>query len=108
MRHRIANATDLRLNLDRIAAPRDESDFIFLEGIGPQDWEGCIESHLPRHCPVCGGNPLPLNRYCARCDRTGVDGRVTLPGLAVGSCLDPTWHAEPTRYVPEGKLRGGR
>lgn len=47
-------------------------------------------------CKACGGDPTGTGggkRYCLRCDRSSLDGRVTFPGLAVDERPDPDWHA---------------
>lgn len=56
-------------------------------------------------CPVCRGVDLPASHYCLACDRCGLDGLRDLPGLPVGSAIDPDYPAEPTRYAGEPLLR---
>lgn len=108
---RIRNATDLGVDLDRVAdRPRAPSFGLFLEGSGPWDWEawdheGTRARRWP--CAVCGGGPLRRTWYCPACDRAGTDGRVLYPGLPVGSHLNEDWEAEPTVYVRHPRLKGG-
>lgn len=111
---RIRNATDLDLDLDRIAVvpatPRGPRFSVVLEGSGPWCWEQWDHAGTRRKewpCAVCGGGALPRTWYCAACDRAGTDGRMTYPGLPVGRYLDPDWEAEATIYVSDERLKGG-
>jgi hypothetical protein len=109
-RRSMTTFTDANIKEDRIISPGyiAGDDWCYLEGSGPWDWEGVDEPVIRRRCPVCGSLPLRRREYCARCDRAGLDGRVTYPGLAVDSAPDPTYPAQGTKYQPSGKLRGGR
>ena len=53
-------------------------------------------------CPVCRGLPLAPKMYCIGCDRSGLDGRVTFPGLDPDEARDPEW--SPPEWV---EVRGG-
>lgn len=110
MRHGVRTATDLGIDLDRIAVvpatPRGPRFLVMLEGSGPWDWEAW-EGNNPVPCPVCQGRRLPRSWMCLRCNRMGTDGQVSYPGLPVGQYLDPQWVAEPTVFVRHAQLRGG-
>lgn len=106
---RTFTATDLRLDMDTIAAPPTAADgWIILGGV--RAWEAsehdAVRSGVAR-CPVCGGAPRPSNRYCSFCDAAGLDGRVSYPGLGVDESPDPDYPREGPAYRP-GVLRGGR
>jgi CTP:molybdopterin cytidylyltransferase MocA len=127
-RLRLRNATDLRINLDHIAAPTASRQWIFLDGCEP--WvaqehvdamvaeaehlapsEAALEEQTP--CPVCGGKDLPPSRYCSACDRAGLDrlvdrGKLAYPGLRPNTAPNPDWPETPPAYRPDPVLRGGR
>lgn len=115
MGKKIRNATDLGLDLDRIAARRVPRDWMYIDGVEPWSMadEALYRAGLAR-CKGCGrhrddGPVSPASRYCGRCDSAGLDGRVNYPGEEVGSRIDPDYPAEPTK-VPaiRNGLRGGK
>lgn len=55
-------------------------------------------------CPVCGGR-VRRRAYCAWCDKCGLDGRRSYPGLPVGYAM-ADGPATATVYR-RGRLRGG-
>lgn len=107
MRRRILLASDLRLDLDGLVAPKPVREWIYLDGVGP--WEAATHDDVSAGtvpCPVCGGRPLPASRYCSLCDHAGLDGRVAYPGLPVDTQPHPDYPQAPRAYRP-GKLKGG-
>lgn len=107
MSRREIPATDLRLNLDRIADPKSELGWTYLYGC--EAWEGWLHDATREErciCPVCRDHPKPTH-YCLHCDRTGLDGKTNFPGEPIGSRINEEYHAEPTSYHPHPDLRGG-
>lgn len=103
---RLINATDLRLDLDQWPEVRYPQTFILL-GIG-RAWSmyEIAEALLGiKPCPECGGRPLGPRCYCLLCDRSGLDGRVELPGLQVDSCPNQEWIAEMEQQRARGHTR---
>lgn len=85
-----------------------EPGFIFIAGC--TSWE--MAPHAAAFlgiglCPICEGGDLRRKHYCLGCDRTGLDGRITFPGLEVDEAPDPEWHASASVYDPEPGLDGG-
>lgn len=106
---KIRTATDLGIDLDRIAARRVPREWVYLDGCAP--WEAAEHDAVHEGaapCPVCGGLPLAPSRYCAYCDRAGLDGQATYPGYPVDYAPDPHYPRDTaTRYAPDRRLRGG-
>lgn len=100
--------TDLKIDPGRIIDTRPGPDWIFLEGC--EAW--IMSAHAAAFlglgpCPVCHGGELRRKHYCSGCDRTGLDGLATFPGLDVDECPNPDWHASGSVYDPEPGLAGG-
>lgn len=112
MGRRVSRAGDLNLDLDKLPArPVSDADgaWVYLEGCEP--WEALIHDATMEGrcaCPVCKEHPK-RRHYCLHCDRTGLDGRATFPGLSVDAAPDPTYPSPGTSYKPpQDGLKGGR
>jgi hypothetical protein len=112
---RTFNATDLGINLDRIADNRAPSQWIYLEGI--ETWQRLKADRYRAgvdRCQVCGryktSKPVrPASRYCLACDSAGLDGVARYPGLDVDSAPNVDYDgATPTTYSPDPTLSGGK
>lgn len=105
-------ATDLGrdFNLDRFIRRGYEDPTIFLEGSVAWSMSDDFATRLGMEpCRACGGRDLRRNEYCARRDRSGLDGRVIFPGLKVDERPDQDYEAEPEpRPVPAPTARKAR
>jgi hypothetical protein len=107
---RTINATDLKHDLASFPDDRYASGFVFLVGIGPWSMSEAFASTVLKvvPCHVCRGRRLKRNEYCLGCDRTGIDGLCSLPGLDVDEAPDEEWSATPRVYRPRrSDLAGG-
>lgn len=104
----IVNATDVGLDLDRLAEPRRPPDVFILVGIADA-WS--MFEHARAFlglapCPECHGRPLGRLEYCLACDRAGIDLLgLELPGLAVDSHPDQAWLEEREKRRARGGTR---
>jgi hypothetical protein len=82
-----------RIKIPRgVAMSQADEGWIFLEGCNPWTMEEHGYARLGlAPCPVCEGKTLGRKVYCLGCDRTGLDGKVTFPGLGVDEASDPDW-----------------
>lgn len=108
MSRRTFTASELRIDLDKLpAAPRSTPSFVYLDGVKPWSMIDHARAFLGETaCPVCHNRKLRRNLYCSACDAAGLDGRITYPGLPIGSCCDPNWSATPTSYTERPLKRG--
>lgn len=106
----IPNATDLGINLDHFEDTRSRPPGGIELLMGCRPWSGAEHERAEKGlavCPVCGARELKRKEYCLGCDRFRLAAE-KLPGEPVGSRLNEGWEAEPTKYRPNGKLRGGK
>jgi hypothetical protein len=107
---RLLNFSDLRINPELWESPPepDQVGWQIDLGCGPWSMADHFLAHVGKQpCPVCGGRTHRRKGYCGGCDATGLDGKVTFPGLDVDECPDRDWRPEPTVYIQEG-LPGGK
>lgn len=102
-------ASALRVDLGMVPDYRGGDGWVYMEGREPWsmvDHARAFQGLAP--CPVCNDAPLKRTRYCAGCDRTGLDGRVAFPGEPVNSRPNPDYPPEPTVLKARAKgLKGG-
>lgn len=109
--------TDARIDPNSIVDRRPPSDWIFLEGCEAWTMAEHALAHVGRGpCPICKSNPKNRRgaRYCSGCDKTGLDGKVSFPGLRPGQVMNEEWLEEypeegthHTAYRPQEGLKGG-
>ena len=89
--------------------PADTGRWIMLVGLNCWDANDYPDDHpAGSPCPICGGRKFSESMLCTRCDRTGADAAMRLPGLAVGTSLrgdcPPEYLIRPRYSAPS---RGG-
>ena len=106
-RYREIGFTDLGVDPHASGWVSTQTGWQLIAGPSSVAWDACDEPFIKAECPACRKRRLRPFEYCLRCDRCGFDGKVTYPGLPVGSAMDPHYRGKGTKYVP-GRLKGGR